>query len=292
MRILKAYLLKYDVNSFYDSHHFGWFPNVCGDLAKAVFSDREPEDMERFLHDVAARDYGEAADAVMKAWKIWSDAMDHYVGSNEDQYGPWRVGPAYPFVFHPAISRTMDEKYVRFPFTKKAYNCNCMVKTMYAPFENDAQSPGPLRQPVELRELETMLGMWEQGTHLLEKALAAFPEEEARREELARLLGLGLFIRNMIRTTSGIKRWRAANLQLQCCSDREGMERKLDEISGLLEAERRNVLETIPLAEADSRLGWEPRMDYVCDAPHLKWKLRQLAIAEEEMNAYRKMIRL
>ena len=292
MRILKEYLQKYDVNSFYDSHHFGWFPNVCGDLAKAVFSERAPEDLERFLHDVAARDYGEAADAVVKAWKIWSDAMDHYVGSNEDQYGPWRVGPAYPFVFHPTISRTMDEKYVRFPFTDRAYNCNCMVKTMYAPFENDAQSPGPLRQPVELRELEVMLEMWEQGTALLEKAHAAVPEADPRREELARLLGLGLFIRNMIRTTSGIKRWRAANLQLQCCSDREGMEKKLDEISGLLEAERRNVLETIPLAEADSRLGWEPRMDYVCDAPHLKWKLRQLAIAEEEIKAYRKMIRL
>ena len=126
----------------------------------------------------------------------------------------------------------------------------------------------------------------------LEKALAAFPGGDPRREELERLLGLGLFIRNMIRTTSGIKRWRAANLQLQCCSDREAMERKLDEISGLLEAERRNVLETLPLAEADSRLGWEPRMDYVCDVPHLKWKLRQLAIAEEEINAYRKMIRL
>ena len=103
MEILREYLLKYDVNSFYDSHHFGWFPNVCNDLAKAFFSNTPPADAEAFLLSVAVRDYGrEIAPKVAACWKIWSDAMDHYVGSNEDQYGPWRVGPAYPFVFHPA----------------------------------------------------------------------------------------------------------------------------------------------------------------------------------------------
>ena len=39
-------------------------------------------------------------------------------------------------------------------------------------------------------------------------------------------------------------------------------------------------------------LGWEPRMDYVCDAPHLKRKLCQLTIAEEEIKICRKIIRL
>ena len=72
----------------------------------------------------------------------------------------------------------------------------------------------------------------------------------------------------------------------------EEMEKILDELEELLEAEKENVLATLPLVGADSRLGWEPRMDYVCDAPHLQWKLRQLAIAAEEMTAYRKMIRL
>jgi hypothetical protein len=70
------------------------------------------------------------------------------------------------------------------------------------------------------------------------------------------------------------------------------MEKILDELETLLEAEKANVLATLPLVEADSRLGWEPRMDYVCDAAHLNWKLRQLAIAAEEMKAYRAMIRL
>ena len=60
----------------------------------------------------------------------------------------------------------------------------------------------------------------------------------------------------------------------------------------LCSIDKANVLDTIPLVEKDSRLGWEPRMDYVCDAEHLQWKLRQLAIAFEEVEAYRKMINL
>lgn len=291
MEILREYLLRYDVNSFYDSHHFGWFPNVCNDLAKAYFSNTPPRDAAAFLRAVAVRDYGEkAADNVVRVWQIWSTAMDHYVGSNEDQYGPWRVGPAYPFVFHVSITRTMDDKVVKFPFTENSYRCNCMVKPMYTPFENDAQSPGPLRYKVETAELETMLQMWQTGVELLERTLLLADEE--KKEELERLLGMGRFCYNSIRTTLGSKRWRLGNLRLQCCCERKEMEERLDELFALLEAERQNVLETIPLAESDSRLGWEPRMDYVCDPAHLQWKLRQLTIAEEEMKAYRKMIRL
>ena len=291
MEILREYLLKYDVNSFYDSHHFGWFPNVCNDLAKAFFSNTPPADAEAFLLSVAVRDYGrKIAPKVAACWKIWSDAMDHYVGSNEDQYGPWRVGPAYPFVFHPAITRTMDEKIVKFPFTTNSYRCECMVKTMYTPFENDAQSPGPLRCGVETAELEKMLEEWQQGVELLETALPL--ADERKKENAQFLLGIGKFCRNAIRTTLGIKRWRLANLRLQCSSTREELEQHLDELMRLLEAERQNVLETLPLTESDSRLGWEPRMDYVCDPAHLQWKLRQLAIAEAEMRSYRSMIRL
>ena len=44
----------------------------------------------------------------------------------------------------------------------------------------------------------------------------------------------------------------------------------------ILEEELQNVLETIPLVEADSRLGWEPSMEYACDREHLEWKLEKL----------------
>ena len=50
----------------------------------------------------------------------------------------------------------------------------------------------------------------------------------------------------------------------------------LNEIEALLLDERQNAINTIPLVQADSRLGWEPSMEYVCDEEALLWKLRQL----------------
>lgn len=291
MEILRDYLLNYGVNSFYDSHHYGWFPNVCNDLAKAIFSEDAPADPVNFLHRIAVRDFGEdAAENIVEVWRIWSRAMDHYVASNEDQYGPWRVGPAYPFVFQPAITRTMDDKNVVFPTTEESYRAGGMIKTMYTPYENNAQSPGPLRFPIEIAELEQMLPAWEKGVDLLGKTLPLIPEEQ--KQEGERLYRLGRFIRNSIKTTLGIKRWWIANMKLQTSFNREEMLKYLNQIKELLQSERENVLDTIPLVEADSRLGWEPRMDYVCDKAHLDWKLRQLSIAEAEIEAYDDMIKL
>ena len=42
------------------------------------------------------------------------------------------------------------------------------------------------------------------------------------------------------------------------------------------EAEIKNAEQTIPLVQADSRLGWEPSMEYIGSEYHLRWKIRQV----------------
>jgi hypothetical protein len=42
------------------------------------------------------------------------------------------------------------------------------------------------------------------------------------------------------------------------------------------ELEIENVKATIPLADFDSRLGFEPSLEYYCDVEHLEWKLRHM----------------
>ena len=216
--------------------------------------------------------------------------MDHYVASNEDQYGPWRVGPAYPFMFHPAISRTMDEKNIVFPVTAESFRGANIIKTFYHPWENDTQSPGPMRYPVEISELEIMLEEWQSGLDKLNSVVDGLTGRY--RDNAEHLAALGKFIRNMIRTTIGIKRFFIANIRLQSASHPGELKKELDVIDRLLADEKANVLDTFDVVEFDSRLGWEPRMGYVCDSWHLNWKLRQLAISQEEVRQYRQMIDL
>ena len=67
----------------------------------------------------------------------------------------------------------------------------------------------------------------------------------------------------------------------------------LDKIEALAWKEIKNAEDTIPLVEADSRLGWEPTMEYMTDREHLEWKIRQVkSVIEYDIAKFRKIIDL
>ena len=273
------------VLSHYCTHHYGWWDCVASDLGKwTSWANFEP-DYDQLLRQIAERDYGKAAvDDVLAAWELWSKSLDFYTATNEDQYGPWRVGAAYPFIFHPDITQTMQPKEIKFPTAPTAHFGNRIIKTFYHPFEHSRQSPFFLRGPAELAALGKMLELWQAGLDLV-AAHADTPNGVL-------LEALGHFIRNSIRTTGNIKKWWYLNTDLQRSPDRESALATLGKIRELLEVERVNVKDTFAPVETDSRLGWEPSMEYVCDPWHLDWKLRQLDAAGREIDTYEGIIKL
>ncbi len=276
---------KWHVDAQYATHHMGWWASVVADLGKWTCWENFEPDYEELFRKIAVRDYGKAAaDHVLAAWKLWSEAMDYYVASNEDQYGPWRVGPAYPFIFRPNITRTLLGKEIKFPSAPHAHFGWKIIKTFYEPFENDQQTPGFLRYPAELRSLEKMLALWEKG-YAEAKLAATTPEGE-------RFAALGHFICNSIKTTIHIKTWYQLNMKLQTASSAEEGLKILDEIEKLAHVEIDNARDTISAVETDSRIGWEPSMEYVCDTWHLNWKIRQVESALREIATYRNILQL
>ncbi len=281
-RIRQAHY-EWNVSSLYATHHYGYWNSIAADIVKWTCWDGYEPDYEQLLRKAAVRDYGrENADAVLKAWKYWSEAMDHYTASNEDQYGPWRVGASYPFIFQPNITRTMSPKEIRFPTSRGGHSG--IIKTFYTPYENENQTPGFLRYPAELRALERMLVLWNKGLEAVQQ-LKGFPEGD-------RLEALGHFIRNSINTTMHIKQWWILNMKMQTSSTREEALAILDEIESLAYIEMENAKDTIPAVETDSRIGWEPTMRYVTDRWHLEWKIRQLEAALREIATYRGCLKL
>ena len=114
----------------------------------------------------------------------------------------------------------------------------------------------------------------------------------AKRDNGDRLYALAKFMRNAVRTVIHMKNWWMLNIRLQSLSSREEMLAVLDKIEAVAKEEVQNVLDTIPCVETDSRIGWEPSMEYVCDKWHLEWKLRQMESMMLDIIAYRKMIQL
>ena len=288
MEVLDEARDKYGVDSHYENHHYGWFPNVVTELSKwnnALPQEFSPQEV---LELTTSRDFGAAAaPEIMKVWRLWSDAMGHCPTSNEDQYGPWRVGPAYPFVFHPYITRTMRSREFLFPTSPYAERGGIICETFYQPFENRNQSPGILRYRSDMPELEKMLTLWEQGLAILDAAMRLVPQEKTDAAE--RFRSLGVFFRNSIVTVIHCKQWYMENVKLLNAGDKEEIDDCLTVLEKIAHDEIDNARNTIPAVENDSRLGWEGSMEYACDRWHLEWKIRQVESTLRYMEDYRVM---
>ncbi len=265
-----------------ESHHFGWTPSFVSELTKWTYWQPSPP-IESIYSAVAARDFSaEAVPHVLQAWHHWSDASRHYIPTNEDQYGPFRVGPSYPMVFR---------KGVKMPASWHAMFGNEIVNTSYTPAESARQSLGNARFDVEIRSLERMAELWRQGNRSLEAAIALTPER--KHAEAAFLLGLNEFIVTAVQTTIHMKKWWLLKQRLFNEPNPEQANRILDELAALAELEIANAQSAIPLVEHDSRLGWEPSMDYMTDKEHLLWKIAQVrTVLDSEMSDYRKALSL
>ncbi len=254
-----------------ESHHYGWWPSIVSELAKWAYwtpAVSIPELAER----IAARDFGAAGGPLaIRAWQAWSEAIRDYVPTNEDQYGPFRVGPAYPLQFQADVDV--------FPSAPYAHFGNEILTTHYRPHK-------PEDLPTEIRLLERMGRRWAEGLDCLEQALAQTPEP--KRDNALRMVNLGRFIGRCVQTTIHTKRWWLLREQVLAETGQARATALLAELVALGEAEIANAEATIPLVEFDSRLGWEPSMEYMTDRSHLEWKIAWMRrLLDEEVAAYR-----
>ncbi len=286
---LRAAHENYHADNFYDSHHMGWWPSIITDLSRAVFRQSETN-LGALLKKLTIRDYGVAAvDNIMEVWGLWSEAMTFYVASNENQYGPFRVGPSYPLVFHPNVTRTMRSKEIKFPATDHAHFGAKILNTFYQPFENSGQSPYPLRRRGELAKLTQMQKMWHEGVTKLSETVELIPE--SKRDTYNELLTLGKFIETFIITGINVNDWYWLNIKLLNTDERSRGLELLDQLEAIAKNEIKNAQNAIDYVDADSRLGWEPSMEYMTDRWHLEWKIKHAqTVLDGDMKTYRKML--
>jgi hypothetical protein len=283
---------KWGLSGLMESHQYGFYPSFVSDFTKWNFWSASPS-ADEILRRIAVRDFGvRGATHALKAWALWSEAIAHYIPTSEDQYGPNRVGPSYPLIFHPDITRTFTSKELAMNSPQFAHHGgSTIVKTFYHPYENAQQSPAPQRIDVEIRSYRKAKSLFEKGIVEIRKAIQAAPE--TKRKECEKQELLAQFMSNTVSTTIHVKEWWKLNQRLFVESDRKKAHAVLDALVKVAQAEIENAEATIPVVERDSRLGWEPTMEYMCDRPHLEWKIRQVRhVIGNEISLYRKMIDL
>ena len=253
-----------NLSGIMECHHYGFYPSIISKLSKHLFMIPTP-DAEDVLAMILSSEYGEEnVKTVREALFDYSEALRHYTPTDADQYGAFRIGPTQPLHLLQILHIPFDEG-----ASYGHSNWIAQYLDIHHKVTLKKQTPQAIRHPFEIKALEKMLSFMEKGTEKLEAI-------ENPNEKLVRLAGLGHFLTNTVKTGLAAKKMYALRIKLLGESDPVRYGALLDEIKALQLAEKENVLDTIPLVEADSALGFEPSMLYLTDKRHLEWKLRQI----------------
>lgn len=263
---------EWNLQGILENIHYGFHPSIISELEKcAFFTPVKP--LIESLRDLLIRDFGETDGLLAeKAMECFSEAILYYPSTNEDQYGAFRIGPSYPFWLE---NEALLPERGKIPAT--AHGTNSIYNPAYW-IDSDPvywtgnvvknSLPG-VRVYDEIPSLEKMEQLMKEGLDWLKKS-------EAPNAALLRLINLAQFMCNTIRTGIHTKQFYILRHKLGIAGNRENARELIEQIQTLILAEKENVLATIPLVQADSRLGWEASMDYTTNEFGLNWKLRQL----------------
>ena len=265
---------RFGLSGTMECHHYGFYPSFITELAKWAFHSPTP-DLEELLGRIVDRDFAPAVrERVLSAYRLFGDAMEGTVPSNHDQYGPLRMGPAYPLI----LERHTDIEIPTVPYAH--FGGNRITNPVYG-LQSWGKVFGLLTDPEATRTFlhETegfrrAAELYTEGCDLLREAVAAVPAH--KREEAERILGLAEFIRNTYRTTCNTKEFFVEKLRLRMAKTEEEKRSALAALREIALREKKNAEDTLPLVTRDSALGYEPSMEYMCDPAHIKWKLELL----------------
>ncbi len=264
-----------------DCHHHGMYPSIITKLSKHAFME-PAEPMEEILDKIMMCEYGqENLEKCRQAFKLWSDAICHYIPTSQQLGGAGRVGPAYPLnLFYT----------YKLPYDKDAMFGARVISHNYTPslgdlFAKPRYSVLSLRIHEEIRSFEKMLELMNQGIQVFESI-------ENKNEKLLNMINLGKFIATCVATAIHAKQWFVLKCRMHAEFTKEGLLGIYDEMEALVHKEAANAESAVPLIDADSRLGWEPSMLYLCDREHLDLKQQQLAYVLKEIDYLRKCLDL
>jgi hypothetical protein len=250
-----------------EGHHYGWTPSFVTELSKEAFTEGGLS-FDAHLRAIAARDFGLAnVEVAIAAWQGLSEAIADSLPCPQNLAGPYRIGPAFPFNF-----TTNRIEYADVPFPKASPYVENYCWTYFNCLEDFAKPrfPPTVKTDWEIDQLkleaELLEGMVRKGDAAADAFAAMEPGLDARRARKARRMSdLARYMARCWTTVLNLKLGVLAHLS--------------DDTAALLAAARAeyaNKAATLELVDRDSRLGWEPSMDYIGGRDMIEWSMAMM----------------
>lgn len=272
---------NYGLSGTMDSHHYGLWPSFISDLAKKCFI-KENTDMEKCLDEALIMHYGDKhLDTLKEALKKWSDAIGYFTPTDTDQYGAFRVGPSFPFcLITEAKPPSVSYAHYGNRILHVLYPCEFDTKTRILPLGKKILPF--IRLPEEIKSMEKMLNLLKEGV----KIIKSIPDPN---EELLFLINLGEYMVCHTQTGFNAKKWYYLRTKLFGESDPKKCYEYIEALRTLGLEELENSEKAIEFVNKDSRLGWEPSMEYLTDEEHIRWKIKHLHyVLDKELDYFKR----
>jgi len=266
---------KYGLSGLMESHHYGFNPSFISKLANGTFTEG-CEDFGTRLTEYAKAFSEEDYELVLDALRDLDESHKHYIPSNENQYGPYRIGPAFPFCLKRAL---------KMPNTPEMVYGNGIYNVLPVRSDDKRQAPYSLRVRAELKHHKEAL-------KLTKSALAKLKKVKNKSAELKKFVNMVEFMMRCHITACNFKEFYILITKIHASASHDDIANLAARMEKLCRREIENAKAAIPLVRRDSRLGYEPSMDYQCDEAGILWKIRQMEfmLANElpAYNAYKK----
>jgi hypothetical protein len=247
------------VSSAMQSWYFGTYPSLmtkaAGELSFAPF----PRNSKAFLQALAQRDWGRHAATVATAWQWFEKGYSQYPTAHIFGYfGPMHDGPIWPLYLEPRRLPLAPTWQIGYP-PSGDYIAECIT--------NGFTLAETLRLCRRLAE------RWNRGVRLLKGLRGQVAASPDRRRDIGIATALGLQFQ------SGYNILNFYSLREKLAEARQPARRQalLQALRAIVRAELAIDAELLPLAEADSRLGFHSEAEGYKYFPALiRWRMQQL----------------
>ncbi|OGV67565.1 MAG: hypothetical protein A3K19_13465 [Lentisphaerae bacterium RIFOXYB12_FULL_65_16] len=247
------------VSSAMHSWYFGTYPSLMTKAANELSFAPFPKTEKAFLQHLAGRDWGRFTPQVVTAWDWFLKGYSQYPTAHIFGYfGPMHDGPVWPLHLEPRRRPPAPTWQVGYP-PSGDYIAECVTNGF------------TLEEKLIL--CKRMASRWNQGVRVLKKLLPHVQDQPERVKDIGIATALGL----QFRSGYNILYFYALREELAEARQPAVRRRLLAQMKRIVRAELEIDAELLPLAEADSRLGFHSEAEGYKYFPDLiRWRMAQL----------------
>ena len=266
----------YDLKGVMECHHYGFTPSLINRFEHYCFTitdDKRNYNTDDCLNRAMAERFGDNAFAVREALKGMTEVIETYPPTDEMQYGPMRIGTAYPLCLSENLKPKEEENLL--------FGLRICFNTLH-PWDLGRYAPFSMRVRSDIK-------LHEKNVIRLKKVIKDLESIENPNEELLRLINTIKYMKCMFVTCINAYSFYIEKHKLMIAETKREINKITAKIKKIAEAEIVNAEESIEYAENDSSIGYEPSMGYVASPKRIAWKIRQVKrMLKAELSVYEK----